>query len=427
LDRRSRPCRSGTLPVCPPLERGLGSLGSPPPAARGARVAVAILFFVNGALFANVVPRYPDLKAGLELSNAAFGFAVAAYGAGALVVGLMAGVLVSRWGSARVARASTVGIAGNLVLLAVAPSWSTLAAALFIAGSLDAIADVAGNVHGLRVERLYRRSILNSLHGMWSIGAVVGGTMGAAAAGLGLPLVWHLSIAAAVFATLAVSASRFLLPGHDDTERTATDALAVGRLPRMGRVRIAGSVMALGLIAALAQVMEDSSATWGAVYLREDLGAAAAVSGLAFVALQASQIVGRLIGDRVVTRHGDRAVARMGASIGGIAMAGALAVPAPVTTVLAFGVVGLGIGTLIPASMRAADDIPGLPRGVGLTLVGSVDRIAILVSPALIGIMADAFSLRAALIVVPLAAALLFLLAPALPGSPIRRPVKSSV
>lgn len=395
----------------------------PSPTARWARGAVAALFFANGALFANVVPRYPDLKAQLELSNAAFGFAVAAYGLGALVVGLLAGVLVTRWGSVRAAPISTVGIAANLVLLGLAPSWLTLAGVLLVAGSLDTIADVAGNVHGLRVERLYRRSILNSLHGVWSIGAVVGGSMGAAAAGLGLPLVWHFSMAAALFAALAIVASRFLLPGRDDTERSAIRDGALGRLPRIGRLHIARSVLALGVIVAMAQVMEDSSAIWGTVYLREELGAAAAVSGMGFVALQTMQIVGRLIGDRVVTRYGDRAVARAGAALAGAAMAGALAVPATVTTVLAFGAVGLGIGTLIPAGMRAADDIPGLPRGVGLTLVGSVDRIAILVSPPLIGLMADPFSLRAALIVVPLAAAVVLLLARALPTLPVQRPV----
>jgi MFS family permease len=249
--------------------------------------------------------------------------------------------------------------------------------------------------------------------------------MGAAAAGLGLPLVWHLSIAAALFAALAVAASRFLLPGGDDTERSASADGAVGRLPQIGRRQIARSVAPLGVIVAMAQVMEDSSATWGVVYLREDLGAAAAVSGMGFVALQSSQIVGRLIGDRIVTRYGDRAVARAGAALAGVAMAGALAVPATVTTVLAFGAVGLGIGTLIPAGLRTADNIPGLARGIGLTLVGSVDRIAILVSPPLIGVMAEAFSLRAALIVVPLAAVLVLLLASALPTSPVQRPVDS--
>ncbi len=377
--------------------------------ARRARGAVAALFFANGALFANLVPRFPELKADLDLSNAAFGTAMAGYGVGALIAGLLAGLLVSRFGSVVVAPVSTLGIAANLVLVGVAPSYATLAAALFAAGALDSIADIAVNAHGLRVERRYQRSILNSLHGLWSVGAVVGGAMGAAAAGLDVPLPTHLAIAAALFAALAIGVSRLLLPGRDDAELTPK----AGRLPRLGLAR---TVLALGVIAAMAQVMEEATATWGAVYLREELGAAAAVSGLGFIALQSTQTVGRLLGDRVVERFGDRAVARAGAGLAGTAMAAALAAPATATTILAFGLVGLGIGTLIPAGLRAADGLPGLPRGVGLSLVGTVIRVAVLVSPALIGVTADATSLRAALLAMPLAAAVVLVLSPVLPG-----------
>ena len=394
---------------------------TPSPAARRARGAVAVLFFTNGALFANVVPRYPDLKAELGLSNAALGSAVAAYGLGALVVGTVAGVLVSRWGSVRVAPVTTVAIAANLVLLGLAPSWVALATALFAAGSLDAIADVASNSHGMRVERRYGRSILNSLHGLWSVGAVVGGAMGAAAAGLGLAVGWHLAISGALFATLALGASRFLLPGLDDTERSASADQPPGRRRRLGRLGLARRAVALGTVAALAQVMEDTGGTWGVVYLREDLGAAAAVSGLGFVALQAFQTLGRLLGDRAVTRYGDRAVARAGTTLAGGAMVAALAMPATASTVLALGVVGLGIGTLIPASMRTADNLPGLPPGVGLTVAGTVNRIAMLAAPPLIGIIADGYGLRAGLLVIPLAAALVLLLAQVLPPSPVHR------
>lgn len=377
--------------------------------ARRARGAVAALFFANGALFANLVPRFPELKADLDLSNAAFGTAMAGYGVGALIAGLLAGPLVSRFGSVVVAPASTLGIAANLVLVGVAPSYATLAAALCAAGALDSIADIAVNAHGLRVERRYQRSILNSLHGLWSVGAVAGGAMGAAAAGLEVPLPTHLAIAAALFAALAIGVSRLLLPGRDDAELTP----AAGRLPRLGLAR---TVLALGVIAAMAQVMEEATATWGAVYLREELGVAAAVSGLGFIALQSTQTVGRLLGDRVVERFGDRAVARAGAALAGAAMTAALAAPAPATTILAFGLVGLGIGTLIPAGLRAADGLPGLPRGVGLSLVGTVIRVAVLVSPALIGVTADATSLRAALLAMPLAAALVLVLSSVLPG-----------
>ena len=284
----------------------------PGSAARRARGAVAALFFTNGALYANVVPRYPELKGDLELSNAAFGSAIAAYGLGALALSLLGGIMVGRWGSVRVAPLSVLATCVNLVLLGLAPSWLALAAVLFVAGALDSVADTAENAHGLRVERLYGRSILNSMHGVWSIGAVVGGSMAPPRSPSGLPLEWHLSLAAALFAALTVGVSRFLLPGLDDTERIAArgrggpaspDRADADRPQRRRARGDRGDGPGDGGL---------DGATWGAVYLREDLGAAAAVGGLGFIALQTMQTVGRLLGDRVVTRYGDRAVARAG-------------------------------------------------------------------------------------------------------------------
>lgn len=366
-----------------------------------ARGGVAALFLTNGAMTGNLVTRFPDLKAELELSNTAFGSAVGAYGLGALALGLLGGMLVRRWGSRFVAWGSSVAMAANLCLVGLAPSWAVLAAILAVEGAVDAYADIGANAHGLRVERRYGRSILNSLHGLWSVGAVLGGGMGAAAAGMDVDVALHLTAAAALFATVAFVASRFLLPGPDDAAPPAPHG-----------VRLAHGVLALGLIAGMAQMMEDTTAAWGGVYLREELGAAAAVGGLGFIALQATQTVGRLLGDRVVTRYGDRAVARAGATLAGGAMAVALAFPGIPITVLAFGLVGAGIGTLIPGAMRAADRL--LPNGMGLMLVGTVLRVALLVAPPLVGVLADATSLRAALLVMPAGALLVVVLARAL-------------
>ena len=45
----------------------------------------------------------------------------------------------------------------------------------------------------------------------------------------------------------------------------------------------------------------------------------------------------------------------------------------------------MGIGTLIPAGRWADNGLAGLPAGVGLTLVGTIERIAILLSHTLPG------------------------------------------
>ena len=179
---------------------------------RAARAAMAALFLTNGAVFANVVPRFPQIKQDLDLSNAALGEAIAAFPLGALLAGMFASATITRFRSARVAVFGMVLLAATTVLVAVAPVWAALAVVRFVGGGLDAVIDVAQNAHGLRVQRLYGRSIVNSFHGLWSIGAVLGGLMGAAAAGLDVALGAHLLTSGIVFSGVALGASRFLLP-----------------------------------------------------------------------------------------------------------------------------------------------------------------------------------------------------------------------
>ena len=153
---------------------------------------------------------------------------------------------IQRFGSARVATVGIVGLAGALVLVGLAPSWAVLAAILFVAGGIDAVTDVGQNAHGLRVQHAYGRSIVNSFHGIWSIGAVFGGLMGAATIALGVSLEVALVAASLFFAAVALVSYRFLLRGPDDTERAQRPRSKVSRstLPHARRTRCARRVSA---------------------------------------------------------------------------------------------------------------------------------------------------------------------------------------
>src|SRR5689334_14493689 len=83
---------------------------------RRARVATAALFLTNGAIFANLLPRYPEIKSDLHLSNAVYGAAIAAFSGGALVAGLAAGALIRRFHSSRIAVLGTIGIATFVIV-----------------------------------------------------------------------------------------------------------------------------------------------------------------------------------------------------------------------------------------------------------------------------------------------------------------------
>ncbi|MEV8445789.1 MFS transporter [Streptomyces parvus] len=406
----------------------------PLPAARHARAAVAVLFFTNGALFANLLPRYPQIKEDLAIGNGAYGLAVAAFPAGAITAGLAAGLLIRRMGSARVAVLGTLLTGAGILAAGLAPSVALFATALFLAGAMDALTDVAQNAHGLRVQRLYGRSILNSFHAVWSIGAVTGGLMAAGAMSLGLSLGVHLAVSAAVLVAAAVAALRFCLPGPDNgpeetgpeetrPEETGREETGRERLTAegaRGTSRVGVVLAALVLIATAGTLVEDAGNSWAALYLSDALHASAALAASGFIALVGAQFIGRLIGDRLVDRFGQRAVARAGGLITAVGMGLALAVPTLPGTILGFALAGFGVATLVPAAMHEADALPGLKPGSGLTIVSWLMRLGFLLSPPIVGQVADAAGLRTGLLVIPAAGVLVVLLAGVLQARPRR-------
>jgi MFS family permease len=379
-----------------------------------ARAAVATCFFLNAVFYAGLVPRLPEVKAQLGLSSTALGTALAALPLGALLVGPASAAINRRFGSGRVASYGMALLGATVWTVSVAPNWLGLAAVLLVVGALDAVVDVAQNAHGLRVQRLYQRSILNGFHGIWSIGAVAGGLLGSAAAGLDVPLVAQLAGSAVVFGALALVASRAVLPGRDEPE-PAADQQPRERPRRRAAIP---ALAVLGVLAACGAFVEDAGASWSALYLRTELDAAAATAGLGFVVLSMAMTVGRLTGDRLVDRYGQRRVARAGGALTAAGMGLALALPSMPSTLAGFALAGLGVATLVPAVFAAADELPGLPHGLGLTAINWLLRIGFLLSPPLIGALADALSLRVALVTVVLAGVGTLLLGRSLPSRP---------
>jgi MFS family permease len=376
---------------------------------------VAALFLTNGAIFANMLPRYPEIKADLGLSNTGFGLSVAAFSAGALLSGLTAGVLIRRFSSAAVAVVATVILATFALIAAVAPTPMAFGLALFVAGAADSVTDVAQNAHGLRVQRNYGRSIINSLHAVWSVGAILGGLMSAAAIALHISRAAQLSTSGLLFSITCLVAYPFLLsgPDHDEPDRPRAPADGHSR----GLLATYALLATLALLAITGAVVEDAGSSWATIYLRDNLGAPAALAAFGYIALVGFQFIGRIFGDRLVDRFGERAVTAAGGILTAAGMGTALVFPSVPGTIAGFAAAGLGAATVIPAAFHAADKVPGLRPGTGLTVVTWLMRVGFLCSPAVVGSVADATSLRVGLLVVPLAGVTMVALSGVLRGA----------
>ena len=369
----------------------------PGPELRRARTAVAACFFLNAVFYSSLVPRFPELRDGLGIGNAVLGTAIAALPLGSFLAAPFSSVVLGRLGSARTASAGLVLLAVAIACAVSAPSWPVLVVAFFLAGVVDALVDVAQNAHGLRVQRGYGRSILNAFHGLWSVGAATGALLGSAAAALDVPLPAQLWVTAAVFGVLALLLQRWMLTGPDRPAPEATAAGHAAATVPASRVRAVAVLVALGLIAACGSFVEDAGSSWSAIYLRDDLGTGAGTAGTGYLALMVAMTVVRLTGDRLVDRYGQRRVARVGGAMTAVGMGTALLWPSLPLTLVGFALAGAGVATLIPAAFHAADELPGLPHGLGLSLVNWAMRLGFLVSPPLIGLVADTVSLRVGL------------------------------
>lgn len=358
-----------------------------------ARVGISLQFFTNGALLGTLLPHYPQIKDAFALSNSVFGLLVVTFGLGSLVTAAFAGRAIRRFGALPVATALTVTLAVLLAVAASSPWLWLLFAGLFLAGAADPVLDSAQNVHGLRVERTLGRSVINSLHAVWSLGAVTGGVVGAWTAGLGLHVGPVMVVSAVVWSGAAVLA--WWLARLPDVDEDATSRAGLARPPR-GRALVL--VAPVALLAVAGTLVEEVGNSWATLYARDVTGAAPGVAGLAYVTAYAAQFVGRLVGDRLTDRFGRSEVATAGGVL--IVGGGLVVMVAPSVPVVlgGFALLGLGCATLVPAAFAAAHELPGLAYGSGVALVGWLMRGGFVLTSPVLGVIADRWGLRAGMV-----------------------------
>ena len=374
-----------------------------------ARIAVYLTFLANGLGLSNLVPRYPELLAHLGITKAAFGQAVMFSSVGALAAGLAASWCITRFTSARVASVGMIVLGLGLLGAGEAGSWLVFALCMAWVGGTDAIIDVAQNAHALRVERRWGSSIITSFHAAWSLGAVLGAVMGQAMAGAGVPIGLHMAGVLVMLTVVSAAAVPWTIKGPDSDDRpeerpedgsagsTGPTGPRPGRSGARARPVTVGVVAVLGLMCAAAMFPEDVAGSWSSLLLAEQ-GAAPGMVGMGLVCLQTTMIVGRLLGDAVIDRLGARAVIAGGGALVAAGMGTALAVGSVPGVLIGMVVAGVGCSVAVPVAYAAADNVPGVRPGAGLTIVSWLARVVILVSPPIVGWFADAYGTRVALV-----------------------------
>jgi MFS family permease len=363
--------------------------------ARQARIALAVVFFANGVLFGTWVLRIPAIKDQVHADTGPLGLALLCLAGGALLSRPVAGQLVTRHGSGPITRLGITLTCLALIFPALAVNVVTLGLALLGFGAALGILDVAINAHGVAVQDRLGRPVMSSLHGMFSIGGLLGSLAAGGAGAGGLSPLVNFALVAAVLGGAAFAASARLLPASCDvTPEAARGGWA--SLP----AGLRRPLVLLGFVGLCGMMMEGAIGDWGAIYLHSDLGTSAALAAMGYSAYSIAMAAGRFLGDRCVARWGEVRVVTRAVTFAGCAFAAGLLAGDPAAAVCGFTVLGIGLSIQLPALLSMAGRLGGQSTGAAITVVSGIAGTGMLAGPPLIGFLAQVTSLPAALGVV---------------------------
>jgi Na+/melibiose symporter-like transporter len=357
-------------------------------------------------VLASILPWYPLLVDRLGLNSWQFGLAVSCYAAGSLLSTGLPAALIARFGAHRVVIGGTV----LLGLSAATTAWSVnglmMAICLLLLGCCDAIVDVAQNVVGIAVQDRAQRTILSSMHALWSLGGLLSGAAATLAASSGVDMrVW---LAAVAITAVAITILGRRLIGDGAAPRRVVDSDTAGDTvsepgspeaePGQGSKRsktaILLAALPLAIIATCGSAVEDIANNWAGLAAVELAGVPAASAGIAFSIVIGSQCLGRFSGDVLVMRFGAGRIARIGGGLIALGGLGAVFAEEPVLLLIAMAALGFGSATLVPGALGAAAQLTGIGSAGGVTLVNWLMRVGFLGTSPLVGIITAEAGLR---------------------------------
>lgn len=347
------------------------------------RIAVGGAFFMHGLCFSSWGARIPAIQQKLALSEAELGSVLFAVPAGLLVSMPATSWLVARFGSKKILTLGILLYSITLVTLGLAANKLQLVAFLAAFGMVSNFVNVSVNTQAVAVESLYKKSIMASFHGLWSLAGFVGAAIGTAMIGMEIaPPLHFLAIMAVALTGVFTLFGSLVREGPNANSRGSSFTLPDKTL------------VVLGLIAFFSMICEGTMFDWSGVYFKKIVLAEQAWIGAGYTAFMSTMAGTRFIADRFVSRFGLARVLILSGLLTALGLMIAVAFPYLPSAIIGFLLVGAGVSAVVPLTFSAAGKSTSLPPSSAIAAVSTIGFIGFLIGPPLIGWIAGASSLR---------------------------------
>jgi fucose permease len=260
---------------------------------------------------------------------------------------------------------------------------------LALFGAVVAFLEVALNTYAGRLEKSADLTIMSRCHGFWALGVMIGSLLATALFGLGPILAVFLVCAVSGGTGIWAGLSLPRLKGENDSASVKPQKLR--EMPK--------ALFLISMFVFAVTLAEGAMSDWAAVYLAERSGSGPEDAGIAVSIFAGFLAAGRFAGDFLKRKLGARGVARLtvGLAIVGVAC---LTIPSGVPAIfIGFALVGLGVSIGFPLGISAAAGLDDTHEAQNIATMAMIAMSGFLVGPPFIGFVAEAISLRVALLV----------------------------
>jgi MFS family permease len=375
-----------------------------------AAVAVTLMFVVNGTVIGGYGGSLPSLRDKLGIDATDIAIMLFCGGAAAILAMQIGGRLADALGAREITLAAIPLLAAGMITIGLAPTFAIAIIGIVLLGLGNGAMDVAMNAIGVQVEAARQRPIMSFFHAFWSIGNFIGaGAVLLLAVVLGLhggEIVTPLSILIGVATLLSVGVLFKIAP----------EAAVVHHTIDGVKTPIPKAAWILGAMALAFGLSEGTATDWSSLHVTDVAGVDPTTGALGLITVSAFMVVIRLLGDRLVTRFGRRAVVRFGALFAALGYLMVTLVSGLPLLIVGWALVGFGVGMIAPQVYAVAGHIGG---GRVLAVVVTFGYAAFLIGPAFMGFLVNQLGIQHSMAVPALLCAGIIALASTMPGNDV--------
>jgi MFS family permease len=364
------------------------------------RVAISIYFFFLGFLFSSWASRIPDIKDKYDLNDAELGSLLFMLPLGALCSLPLSGWMIARAGSKNMSLATLLLYIMALFAIPLVKTIGLLSIVLFCFGFLGNLGNISLNAQGIAIQHQIQKSILSSLHAMWSVGAFTAAAFTDWMMEEERTMESQYMIIVLVTATIVLGFFAALIK----------DASLSGEKQKVFAIPNR-ALLFLGLICFCVAMSEGAMADWSSLYYRQIINQPHVVSAMGYTAFALFMSIGRFLGDPLIEKWGYKTVLKGNGLLIAVGMLLSLSTSIPSLVIIGFALVGLGVSSVFPVVYILATKEKSMLPSAALAAVSSVGFVGFLVGPPIIGFIAQLIGLQLALTVLVLLGALIFFMA----------------